>query len=183
MTRFDWLLVTAIFACAQGAARADGMTAACENPTTSTAGLRTTNCSLERGVSIVRLTGAEPLSPYATEFDKRSVVFATGADSKAVKSAAGIHEESNVLSKREGGLVIPPEFDQIARRSPAKSFKHGQWIVVSERIQYAAQGGAPGFVVDCATAIRGDKQRTVAVAECFPLEERQRYLRTLESVR
>ena len=163
--------------------QADGL-ATCASLVLSFENLTQSECSNQDGLTVFRYLGKTTSSPYATEFDQRSVLVARGLNAKAVRAAAGIDAGPKGMSLNQSRLARPLAEDQIARRSPLKaSVRHREWTIMTERVQYAAQGRAPGFVVDCATALRSSQRETTAVAECFPLEERQRFLRTLEAIR
>lgn len=141
-------------------------------------------CSSRDGVTISTFLGPAALSPYATEFDRRTFVVARGQDAMAVRNVAGLIEVPRGTVKTQITLAQPPLQDQITRRDAKRvASSHRQWVVRSESVQYTAQGGVPGYVVECATAIRSKRLETVAAAECFSLEERKRFLRTLDALR
>jgi hypothetical protein len=166
-----------------GSASADGMPD-CATPVLVTDLLARSECDSQDGITRSRFLGAAPSSPYATEFDRRSVAVARGHDPKAVSEAAGVILLSRGARLQRTRLTRPPAEDQIARRTAVRATsKYRQWTVMMERVQYSAQGGAPGFVVDCATALSSTARETTAVAECFALEDRQRFLRTLDEIR
>ncbi len=183
MTQLSGLTVGALLAICLQSAIADGKTG-CVAPALAAQGLEQSECSVQDGLTLSRHVGSVPVSPYSTVFDQRSVVVVHGTNAAAVRESAGITTGLRGMSLLQSRLVRPPAEDQIARRTAARSAsKHREWNVLSERIQYAAQGGAPGFVIDCATALGSVGQQTTAVGECFPLEERQRFFRTLDATR
>lgn len=146
--------------------------------------LRQTSCNEQDGVETRKYSGSEPTSPYATEFDRRQVVIAKSADTAKLQQVVGLKVTGQTLKMPRIQLVTPPFEDQISqRKSMSKPERRNGWVIVTERIQYAAQGGRPGFVMDCSTAVHRRKKDSAAVAECFPLEERDRFLHTLDSVR
>lgn len=145
-----------------------------------------TECTTQDGVTVSQFLGTAPSSPYATEFDRRAFAFAVarGQNTESVRRVAGIVKGFRGAATTQSFLSPPPSQAQIARRDASGAARsHHQWIVMFERVQYAAQGGVPGFVIDCATAIRSNRSETVEAAECFPLEERKRFFRTLDAIR
>jgi hypothetical protein len=146
--------------------------------------LERTECSIQSGVTLSRFIGPVSSSAYGTDFDQRSVAVAQGSDAIAIRAIAGIVSGKRGITLHRNGLGQPPAEDRISRRDIVRQpSKHFQWSVITERIQYGAQGGGLGFVLDCATALRSNSRQTTAVAECFPLEERRRFLQTLDAIR
>ena len=181
---FSRICVIALLAITTNGAQADGTLMTCLGPTLVAEGLQQAECSIQWGLTVERYMDSVPLSAYATEFDRRSVTVVHGANAKAVSDAAGVAGGSRAMDNGRSRLVKPPIEDQIAHRISAKSTqKYLQWTIWMERIQYRAQGGSLGYVIDCATALRSNQHCTTAVAECFPLEEQQRFLRTLDAVK
>lgn len=154
----------------------------CGSPILFELSLTRVSCE-ERGAgSVERYRDSAPLSPYATEFDRRNVVVARSADPVFFIEAAGLGGAGKVRNLTQTRLVTPPAVDQLQRRQVAKAVaRHAGWTVYTEHLVYKAQGNARGFVIDCATGIRSGRGKATAVAECFALEERARFLRTLEA--
>lgn len=178
------MIVIVLLAIATPVAPAHEITTTCTGLALAAEGLQQTECSSQNGLTVTRYLGTAPRTVYETEFDRRAVTVANGANAKLVREAAGITSGARGMSIVQSRLVKPPVEDQIVHRTPAKETqRHLHWTVWTEQIQYGAQGGAPGFVIDCATALRSNRHGTTAVAECFPLEERLRFLRTLESIK
>jgi hypothetical protein len=172
------------FAVVVNDACAHGMSMVCPGPKLSEVVLQQTSCEERTGLTAIRYSDVGASSAYATAFDRRSVVVLFGHDVHAVKSEAGLPARSSEHSLYCVKLVEPPFADQIESRKAAKRpIRHRTWTVLTERVQYEAQGGAAGFVIDCATAMKSSKGGSVAIAECFALEERQRFFRTLDLVR
>ena len=138
----------------------------------------------ERGVGwIEQYRDVAPLSPYATEFDRRNVIVARSADPVFFVEAAGVRGAGRMQSLAQTRLVTPPAVDQLRRRQVTRAVgRHAGWTVYTEHLIYKAQGGARGFVIDCATGLRSGGKYTTGVAECFAVEERPRFLRMLEAI-
>ncbi|WP_180839059.1 hypothetical protein [Variovorax sp. RO1] len=132
---------------------------------------------------IEQYLGPKPESPYASAFDRRELVVAYAKTLDAVKAVAGIGTGSR-SPQTQSPLLQPPLVDYVVKRLPTSKARHyKKWSISSEKIEYGAQRGAPGFLLECATAIRSTSSRTVVVAECFPFEEKARFAKTLDAVR
>lgn len=166
------------------AAIADSTVVGCSNsPAIIIFGLDRVACEVSQSVAIERYSGQKLASPYASEFDQREVVVAWGGKAEFVEAVAGIKSDPGAI-QRQTGLLQPPFADQIVRRYLfKKASRYNQWVIVYEQIEYAAQGAAQKFFLECATAIRSSTQATKVVAECFSLEERRRFLKTLDAVK
>lgn len=139
-------------------------------------------CDKPSGLSRFTFIDSQPTSPYATDFDRRHVVVISSMNANLVRSTSGFRNTGNALSIAKTQLVSPPNEDQIASRNILeKVIKKSDWLIVTERVQYGVQGGLPGFVIDCSTAFRKRKTNSFAVAECYPLEQRQRFYELLAS--
>lgn len=144
----------------------------CSNtPFISNSELSQMQCRIVGSVTVETYTTPALLSPYATAFDQRSLTVAYSKDARALKAASGSLT-----------LLRPPMAEQISKKAPISKTSYGHWIISSEMIEYGSPGGAPGFVLSCSTAIRSRPTLTLAVAECYPLEQRKRFLRTLISL-
>lgn len=178
------MMVIVLLAITTYAAQANELSTKCTSLALASEELQQTECSTKNGLTVTRYLGPAPVSVYATEFDRRSVTVANGENAKLVREAAGLTSNSHGMSMAQIRLVKPPVEDQIIHRIPAKATqRYLQWTVWTEEIQYGTQGGAPGFVIDCATALRSNRHGATAVAECFPLEERQRFFHTLKAIK
>lgn len=163
--------------------RADAGFSACTGPSLSAMALRQISCIERDGLIMVHYVGASPSSPYATDFDRRSLFALIGQDTQAVLEGAGFVLSGKNRKGYRTKLVQPPEVDQIESRTPANgASKYKNWEIINERIQYFSQGGALGFVIDCTTAVKVSNETAAAIAECFPLEERARFFHTLDQV-
>lgn len=184
MRRSSKSLFCLLFAVAAHAALADGVAVECPTaPVISTDGLDRMGCQASGLVFIEQYLGPKPESPYASAFDRRELVVAYGKTLGAVKAVADIGAGSR-RPQTQSPLLQPPLVDYVVKRVPAsKARNYKKWSISSEKIEYSAQGGAPGFLLECATAIRSTSSRTVVVAECFPLEEKARFAKTLDAVR
>lgn len=144
-------------------------------------GLKRTGCQNLGSGTVERYLSDKSLSPYASEFDQRDLTVAHGKDLKAVMTAVGIDSRS-ITSSTGSPLLHLPMADKVSRVGLNKrNFRYRSWNVSTERIEYGAQGGAPGFQITCAVAVRSTKERAVVFTECFPLEEKNRFIRTLDS--
>lgn len=144
----------------------------CSNtPSISNSELSQTQCQIIGLVTVETYSASTPLSPYATAFDQRSLTVTYSKDARALKAASG-------------GLPLlrPPMAEQISKKEPMSKTNYRHWVISSEMIEYGSPGGAAGFVLSCSTAIRFRPILTLAVAECYPLEQRGRFLRTLDSL-
>lgn len=177
-------LLCLVFALMGRTAMADGVPAECPaSPAMLIAGTDRIACQVSGLVAIERYLGPKPESPYASAFDRRELVVAYGKSIEAVKAIAGIKAGSRA-SQTQRLLLQPPLVDYIAKRSPLpKASSYKQWSIASEKIEYGAQGGAQGFLLECATARRSVMSTMVVVAECFPFEEKARFFKTLDAVR
>jgi hypothetical protein len=147
-------------------------------------GMAIAECATQSGVVIFRYRDNAPVEPYSTEFDRRFLAIAVGERVNALYEVAGIKLTPRGLKQKRTVLVQPPVAHQIlTRKSTAGVRRHHAWTILSEIVQYAEQGGSPGFVIECATGVRSKKGGSAVVSECFPLESRSRFLRTLDSVR
>jgi hypothetical protein len=148
----------------------------------SLGGMELIECRAEDDVTYFRYGSSEPASPYATEFDRRSIVLLSGLDANKVIGIAGLSTDKR--SRFGGKLIDPPMAGHIKSRDVLKlKRKFAGWMLYGERIQYLSQAGLGGFVIDCVTAKGLKGGQTLVVAECFPLEERDRYLKTLKELR
>lgn len=173
-----------LFALVARVAMADEVPVECPIPPAMTAdGIDRIECQVSGLVINERYLGPKPESPYASAFDRRELAVAYGKTIEAVKAVVGIKADSRA-SQAPSLLLQPPLVDSIVKRSPvSKASNYKQWSIASEKIEYGAQGGAQGFRLECATAIRSSMSKTVVVAECFPLEEKARFSKTLDAVR
>lgn len=140
-------------------------------------------CDVAHGRVVFSFSGPEPTSPYASDFDRRRVAIAKATSTRRLKLPGGPGAESH--SPRSAGfqLLSPPAQEQIVQREEVKkAVKKSGWHIVTERVSYGAQGGRFGFVMECSTATHWHKTYALAVAECYPLEERQRFVKTLELI-
>jgi hypothetical protein len=145
--------------------------------------LRRTLCSASAGVLIERYVGTKQTSPYATALDQREMVVVHGNDPTSVKAAASIDANPHRPPAASPLLSLPLE-DQISRQSkPRIARTYRRWHVSTFQVEYATQGGFPGFFLVCATATRSSAEATAVVAECFAPEERARFYGTLDSMR
>lgn len=156
----------------------------CEGLSLDSAELRLLGCSDRNGVVLCTYVGSTDASPYATEFDRRTVVIACGAESPSLRAMIGVPLEEKDAGGYRTLLARPPEEEQVVRRTPDSSVQnYFGWQVYSERVDYGAQGGMSGYTIDCATAIKATERYTSAVSECFSVEKRNRFLQTLPQVR
>jgi hypothetical protein len=122
-------------------------------------------------------------SPHATALDERRVVVVV-ADSggRALSALRRGCRPDNEVGLVDCQLAFAPMDDLVtSRQSVDAPVKLGAWTITQERVSYGAQGGAVGFQMDCATAIGPRKSRTVAIFECFPLEQRKRFLSMVDA--
>jgi hypothetical protein len=140
------------------------------------------SCRLLVGTTVERYLENKPTSAYATEFDRRELAVAYGKNSARVKAVAGIDGDVK-NSLVESQFLEPPFVNLISKVFPMKRFRRrGNWVIYAVQIEYGAQGGAPGFPLCCSTALRSSNKKTIVIAECFPLEERERFYQTLDSI-
>ncbi|MEY4581319.1 MAG: hypothetical protein RL701_6022, partial [Pseudomonadota bacterium] len=162
MMRLDLSVSLFLLCLCLGSARADA-TSECAGSVLITDSLTQSECSSQDGITVSQFVGATPSSPYATEFDRRTVAVVRGHDAKSVRQAAGFVNGSRGIALPQSRLARPPAEDQIARRvADRATSRYRKWTVMTEKIQYGAQGGAPGFVLDCATALRSNQRETTA---------------------
>ena len=181
MTKLNFVLIFLL--CQPIPGFAGETSAKCTTPRIVSDTLALTECEQKNQLTLATYRAPSSSSSYATEFDQRSVVVGYGLELKQVKEAAGIlsNNGKNYLSRTL--LTTPPMTEAIESRNPVKSPKsHGDWVVFYEQIQYGAEGVAQGYVIDCATALKTERGTTIAVAECFPLENRKRFLIMLDQI-
>lgn len=142
------------------------------SPSISNSELSQTQCRIIGSVTVETYSTPALLSPYATAFDQRSLTVAYSRDARALKAASGSLP-----------LLRPPMAEQISKKASMSKASYGRWVISSEMIEYGSPGGAVGFALSCSTAIRSRPTLTLALAECYPLEQRERFLQTLDSVR
>ena len=172
MIRFRPATVAAGFVMFIYAVHADAVIDQCSTSAAiSNSDLNQTQCRIVGAVTVETYSASALLSPYATAFDQRSLIVAYSKDARALKAASR-------------GLPLPlaPMADQISKKQPMPKTNYRHWSISSEMIEYGSPGGAPGFVLSCSTAIRSRPALTLAVAECYPLEQRERFLKTLNSL-
>lgn len=178
--------MTLLFQFASGISPAFGGDLACRLhslPLISVNELRRTACQKSASVSIETYLSPKSSSPYATVFDQRELAVAYGTDEFAVKAAVGATNRRRPRI-RESRILQPPRADQVSTiELSQKNQKYGAWTVSTEQVEYGNQGGKPGFALTCATAIRSTLKATVAISECFPFEEKDRFVNALRSVR
>ena len=182
MTKLSLALAFLMYQSAIGFA--NEASAKCTAPKIVSDTLAITECAQKNQVTLVTYREPSSLSPYATALDQRSVVVGYGPDMKQVKEAAGIlsNNGSDYLSRTL--LTAPPMAEAVESRKPtSSSTNRGRWVVFFEQIQYGAEGGGQGYVIDCGTALKTVQATAIAVAECFSLEDRQRFLNTLDQIR
>ncbi|MDP9990619.1 hypothetical protein J2W30_000282 [Variovorax boronicumulans] len=183
MMQFDKVLLCFSLVLVTRATLADSHLPACSAPPAILIdGLSRTTCEIARSVTVEHYSGPKPASPYASELDRREVAIALGKKAESVTTVAGIRVGPHVVQVQTS-LLHPPFVDQIAKRYPtpkARRYKH--WVIAYEQIEYGAQGSEQGFPLECATAVHSTTHATKIVAECFPLEERARFLKTLDAV-
>ena len=146
--------------------------------------LRQTNCSVNNDVSIIEYQTSKSSSPYATDFDRRLVKIALGTNIYIVRTLTRFNEKkSNFDVTHDNTFIQAPNPDQIdEEKTILQKTKFQGWSLKSEQIQYRTQGGAQGFLIDCVTAIKAQGHHVSAVGECFPVEERQKFLQVLKEL-
>lgn len=180
---FGKALICISFAFVMHVAIADSVLLECSTPpATLIDGLSRTACEISRSVMVEHYSGPKPAQPYASEFDRREVAIAIGKKAESVTTVAGIRAGPRAV-QIQTSLLYPPFVDQIAKRYPTpKARRYKRWVIAYEQIEYGAQGSEQGFPLECATAVHSTTRATKIVAECFPLEERARFLKTLDAV-
>lgn len=153
----------------------------CKSPVLANLVLDHASCEQAAGLTKFVLKSNTSSSPYATDFDLRHVVIVKSNRFGLVQEAAGIKGSGTAMLVSETRLITPPVETQIVNRKVNKRpTKRGKWVIFTERVQYGAQVAA-GFVLDCSTAVRQLTTEYSAVAECYPLEEKARFWKMLES--
>ena len=157
--------------------------AKCTAPRIVSDTLAMTEYAQKNQVTLVTYREPSSFSSYATELDQRSVVVGYGLNLKQVKEAAGVLSNNGKDYLSRTLLTAPPMTEAIESRKPTRSSTNrGPWVVFFEQIQYGAEGGGQGYVIDCGTALKTEEGTAIAVAECFSLENRQRFLNTLDQI-
>lgn len=135
------------------------------------------------GTTVEQYLENKPVSAYATEFDRRELAIAYGNNAAQVKAVAGIDGDiKNSLVEYQ--FLEPPFMNLISKIFPMKRFRRrGNWVIYTTQIEYGAQGDGPGFPLSCSKALRSSNKKTIVIAECFALEERERFYQTLDSIR
>jgi hypothetical protein len=151
----------------------------CVGPNFNEQQLSAVSCVKKSDVTAVEYSGNEPSGNYSTEFDKRRVLVVFGSSQSEVKDFSAIKINSQNSLADISNAIQPPHPEQIAKKNLLKSFKFNDWKIATKRFQYANQGGSLGFVIDCATAFKTSKKHTMVVSECYALEEKNRFLKTL----
>jgi hypothetical protein len=147
-------------------------------------GLDLSNCAIEDGVTVLRYAQAMPASPYATGFDKREIFIASSNDEVALIKRIGAATTKRGLTLHVTRLASPPELPQIASRQLQKPIQKGDWAIYLEDIRYSVQGAAPGFAIECGTAVLQSllNKRFIAASECFAYENKERFLSMLKKI-
>jgi hypothetical protein len=145
-----------------------------------TESLSPSECVCQDGLKAMRYQDAEPSSPYSTDFDRRKVAIVLSRDLRRVREAAGI---AGLAGEKTTHLISPPVEEVIVKRSSEEiRSNYRDWRVSLESIEYGSQGGGAGFTFDCGTATLLKSGRSIAVAECFPVEERTRYFKLMDTI-
>lgn len=155
----------------------------CENsPALSFESMRRVSCETSNGLILEKYRGDQLESPYATEFDQRKVGLAYG---QRLNSEFSIFSKNSLsLKLTPPSLITPPLTDQIKSRHIRPGLKvHRNWKIFNEHIEYVAEGGKTGFVLNCATAIRFFEKKAMVIGECFPLEESNLFILTIDSTK
>lgn len=122
-------------------------------------------------------------SPYQTDFDRRNLRAISGTDRAFI--ADGILAADLCDALYSGGElnVSIPARDQVATCEKADTRAHGAWVLRRWVLQYANQRQI-GYVTECTIATTSQKiwpKAYFAVSECYPLEEIDRFIQSLDS--
>lgn len=137
-----------------------------------------TECKKIESIIIEAYQSTDSKSSYVTEFDKRTIVIARG-ENLDIKNISDIHQ--NFL--RQNKLITPPFSDQIDKIESQKKSIHNNWKISMRILTYSNQNReSPGYAIKCATAKRSIKKTHTIFSECFPFEEENRFIQTLDLV-
>jgi hypothetical protein len=178
---FAFFALFFIFLCAN----AQPIAVSCNSAAKTFGDLVLSSCSNTDNVLILKYQQNTKTSPYATEFDSRSIFMASSDDENALFRRIGLRKTQRGLLLVSTQLAKVPEPDQINHRKVVKTqTNRGAWIVFFEEMQYASQGQAPGYAMECGTAIRriATLPNISAVSECFAYENKQRFLQILTEI-
>lgn len=150
-------------------------------PPVSLDGMQKLSQTIAEGVTIIQYREQSTASPYDSDFDVRTVAVLFGRDVGALCEFTGISSQCLGDGARPPLLLEPPYADQIVRRHRSEKVRrHRSWTISRERIRYGTQGFAAGYTIDCAIGYSALHYGTIAVFECFSLENWQRFLKTLD---
>jgi hypothetical protein len=137
--------------------------------------LQLVKCYWDKNVLVGRYGGTEVLPLYATDFDDRQVVIAQAKKMKKILEFSFNDVNGNQI------LLAPPFEEQILNREKGKS-AYKKWTLYQEIVQYKAQGGEGGYVMQCTTATQQKNKGAIAVSECFSLENRIAFFSLLDAI-
>jgi hypothetical protein len=149
-------------------------------------GLTIASCDSQNDVTTSKYAHITPNSAYATEFDRRELFVASSSNLDSLYQKIGLVRSGQSLNLKSTQLALPPHSDQIASRHVLrKTIRKNSWTIFLEDIQYGSQGGAPGFAIECGTAIQPKpvEGNFVSVSECFSNENKQNFFKTLTDVK
>ena len=124
-------------------------------------------------------------SAYSTEFDQRKLFLASSKNRTELFKKIGLTISRQTISLKSTKLANIPELERVIRRHASNKIeKFESWTIFSEYIWYAEQGNSTGFSLQCDTAIKslGISKIWLAAAECFPYENKGRFLEALKKI-
>lgn len=134
----------------------------------------------EAGGVLMAVFSSSAESPYATDLDVRKVVVARSSDAARLAGIFGFTGFPRQPTYQGMRLLEIPHQDQVETVALEKPYQVDGWQIGQQIIQFSEQGNAPGFSMVCATAFSAE--RMLATAECFPMEEQERFVRTLADI-
>lgn len=173
------LILWNILGCSQGLATLRSHSIAIHDDTLALVGTK------DDGALLVATYTDRPAiaSPYQTDFDRRNLRAISGTDRAFIASgiiAADLCDA--IYSGGELNVSIPAR-DQVVTCEKTDTKAHGAWVLRRWVVQYANQRRI-GYVTECTIATTSQNNRPeayFAVSECYPLEEIDRFIQSLDS--
>lgn len=152
-----------------------------EAPSVREPGLTRESCELV-GTALVETyrSTAIPNDPYSTELDRRKLVVVRGPDPIWIKRINGIIGK-NQYDASESAVNKPPFSEEIYKTYKERTVVVNGWLIGINQVQYGSIAHGPGFVFMCATSFKEGKEFSMSISECFPLEEKSRFYKTINN--
>lgn len=152
-----------------------------EAPSVREPGLARERCELV-GTALVETYRSTviPNDPYSTDLDRRKLVTVRGPDPIWIKKINGI-SGNNQYDVNESAVNKPPFSEEIYRTYKERTVAVNGWLIGINQVQCRSTRHGPGYVFMCATSFKKGQEFSMSISECFPLEEKSRFYKTINS--